>query len=267
MLPFLQTLNLEGARESLLAKDDLTEAERTWLRGIQSRVHKKERSYLENGGEHYLQVGLSAVRCIEAALAESKIDPPNSLLDFPCGFGRVLRFLKAAYPDASIQAAELDSTAVKFCNTVFKVSTYLSRMDLTRLQLNESFDLVWCGSLVTHFDHFQIRELLAFFSNHLNPGGLCVFTSHGKTVAELLESGRIHYSLKQEQINSVLKQYQSTGMGFTEYEPSRNGYGISLTSDEKIRQLASEAGNWECQLHIPAGWDNHQDVYSFCKHA
>ena len=266
MTSFLKPLNLDNARQALMIQDALNERERKWLLGIQTRVHKKEGNYLKNDADHYLQVGLSAIRCIETALAKSKNPEPSSILDFPCGFGRVLRVLKTAFPDASISAVDLDPRAVKFCTKVFRIGTFLSQTDLTKLNLNEIFDLIWCGSLVTHFDESQIRNLLSFFHRHLNEGGLCIFTSHGKSVEELLEAGRIHYSLNEFQVFSFLKEYRASGMGYSEYAPSRNGYGISLTSDEKIRQIASEAGNWECQLHIPAGWDNHQDVYSFCKH-
>ena len=39
----------------------------------------------------------------------------ESILDFGCGFGRVLRMLKAAYPEARLTAADVKREGVDFC--------------------------------------------------------------------------------------------------------------------------------------------------------
>jgi hypothetical protein len=45
--------------------------------------------------ERYLGVGNSALRCIRLALLAADRDDPRTILDLPCGYGRVLRTLQA----------------------------------------------------------------------------------------------------------------------------------------------------------------------------
>ncbi len=220
---------------------------------------------MADGGVHYLNVGLSAMKCILPSMESIGSNCPISILDFPCGYGRVMRFLKAAFPHAQIEGADLDKKAYRFCSRILGAKTMPSSQDFDRLELNNNYDLIWCGSLITHLDKDRIASLLRLFYRHLNRGGSCVFTSHGVRVEDLLSKGEINYSLTPDLVEKVIQGYHGTGAGFSEYNQSRDGYGISLTSDEVIRELAGKAGAWTCTYFKPAGWDHHQDVYSFRK--
>ena len=265
MIDFFKSNSLQSSIESLLDEASLDQNEKDWLSKLPRRIHKNESGYLTDGGLHYLKVGLSAMSCIQTAIQASQANPPHSILDFPCGYGRVMRFLKVAYPKACLEGADLDKKAIRFCRRYLDARTSLSQNDFDTLNLGNSFDLIWCGSLVTHLNKERIGSLLRFFHRHLNPGGVCVFTSHGIRVEQLLDQGEINYSLTPDRVQKVLDGYRETGAGFSEYNQSREGYGISLTSDVVVRQLANNAGDWTCTSFEPAGWDNHHDVYAFCK--
>jgi cyclopropane fatty-acyl-phospholipid synthase-like methyltransferase len=265
MLKFIKSPSLQAAVYNLLNQENYSPEKKTWLRQISTRVHKYESGYISDGGEHYLKVGLSAMKCIHEAMDSCGLTNPISILDFPCGYGRVMRFLKAAFPRAQIEGADLDKKANRFCSRIFGAKTLDSKPDLEELKLENKYDLIWCGSLVTHLEKERIATLLHFFFRHLNQGGICVFTSHGVRVEDLLARGEINYSLTPDLVEKVLKGYRESGAGFSEYNESREGYGISLTSDAVIRTLAAEAGDWSCVYFEPAGWDNHQDVYAFRK--
>ena len=265
MIEFFKSKTLQPAVVKLLKQNTNSKQEADWLRNLDPKVHKNESGYLNDEGEHYLKVGLSAMDCTQRSLESASSSSPKTILDFPCGYGRVMRFLRVAFPDAQIEGSDLDKKAIQFCSRVFGAKTTLSMQDFEVLQLNKTFDLIWCGSLVTHLDKQRIAALLRFFYRHLNPGGVCIFTSHGIRVEDLLARGEINYSLTPDRVERVLQGYRDLGIGFSEYNQSRDGYGISLTSDAIIRELANEAGQWSCVLFEPAGWDNHQDVYSFRK--
>ena len=49
------------------------------------------------GPEVYLRAGEEALRCVRLALLAAGKDRVDSLLDFGCAFGRVLRVLKAGF--------------------------------------------------------------------------------------------------------------------------------------------------------------------------
>jgi SAM-dependent methyltransferase len=73
--------------------------------------------------DHYLRVGLSALEAIEAGMFGAP--EPQTILDLPCGFGRVTRMLRARYPEAAITVCDLDRPGVDFSAATFgaRVST------------------------------------------------------------------------------------------------------------------------------------------------
>src|SRR5262249_5267499 len=103
---------------------------------------------------HYLVAGLSALRCIMLVLEYLRTDPASirSVLDLPSGGGRVLRFLRTGFPDATLVACDTNEALVEFCGKAFGARVTRSTPDINQLHLPGSFDLIWCGSLLTHFD-------------------------------------------------------------------------------------------------------------------
>ncbi len=58
--------------------------------------------------QHYFSVGRGALFLVQQALLAADNEAPGRILDFPCGHGRVLRWLRAKWPDAEISAADID---------------------------------------------------------------------------------------------------------------------------------------------------------------
>lgn len=99
---------------------------------------------------HYLSVGYSAMHIIVKALLANLRRPPRSVLDFPCGSGRVTRHLRAMFPDANIGACDLYGNHVDFCAAHFAATPFISRENVDELDLGAEWDLVFCGSLLSH---------------------------------------------------------------------------------------------------------------------
>ena len=55
---------------------------------------------------------------------------PNHILDFPSGYGRVLRWFKHEWPNAKITAVETDQIALDFCNSAFNADTILANAEM-----------------------------------------------------------------------------------------------------------------------------------------
>ncbi|HEY3320354.1 MAG TPA: class I SAM-dependent methyltransferase [Planctomycetota bacterium] len=260
-------VELPRARRKLLASPDLSESEKELLRNVSLTVSLHDQMYVVTRAEHYLSVGLSALRNIERALAaKGRGQPaaPAAILDFPCGHGRVLRFLRARFPETPITAVELDATALEFCRVTFGTNALASSTNFDALNMPERYGLIWCGSLATHIDENATAALLRFFYRQLLPGGTCVFTTHGLFSEELLRSGQARYGLTAQAEQSILSQYEKSGYGFAEYA-GQSGYGISLVRPERLKEIAASAGEWEQVLFAPRGWDHHQDVSAYHK--
>ena len=245
-------------QEALLASPALTPAENELLGRVASRISYKDEMY--NGdGAHYFKVGLSAIRCIEEALRAAQLANVQSILDLPCGYGRVLRFLAQRFPTARISACELMPEAVRYCAEHFDAVPLQSANDLNKLTLDTQFDLIWCGSLITHLEGWRTLDLLRFFARHLNVGGLVVFTTHGDYVAERVFEQADFYRLPRAAIPALVASYQQHGYGYLDY-PEAPGYGVSLTTPDWIRTQARAAGNLHEVYFRARGWDEHQDV-------
>jgi SAM-dependent methyltransferase len=230
---------------------------------VSLRLNPADSIYDRGEAYHYLSVGLSASRCISEAIRSCPQDPLiKTILDFPCGNGRVLRFLRAMFPEAMIYAAEIDKNALAFCERVFSATPLMSKARFTDLQIPQRFDLIWCGSLFTHIDETSAVELLRFFYSHLSPGGRCVFTTHGRLPTERIANRKESYGLTVENQEKVLRECKSTGYGYADYA-DQPGYGISLVSHERMVQLAQSVGSWRETIFLEHGWDEHQDVYCF----
>jgi hypothetical protein len=67
----------------------------------------------------YFAVGASGFECIERAMSRAGAGEPDSVIDVPSGFGRVLRFMRAAWPHAQITAVELQHDAATYCAQAF----------------------------------------------------------------------------------------------------------------------------------------------------
>jgi methylase of polypeptide subunit release factors len=108
----------------------------TLLGKVELHVHRSDTMYQPNAASHYLSVGLSASRCIREAIRSNRNECTiKTILDFPVGYGRVLRFLRSMFPGSDITAAEIDANALDFCRRTFSVTTLLSKTNLGDLSL------------------------------------------------------------------------------------------------------------------------------------
>src|SRR5687768_9851717 len=67
--------------------------------------------------DSYFEAGSRALRCIRLALVAAEHDSVTNVLDFACGGGRVLRYLKAAYPEAALTACDIYPQGVAFARS------------------------------------------------------------------------------------------------------------------------------------------------------
>ena len=208
----------------------------------------------DGGTDHYLQVGLSALNAIEAAL--HGVTTPHTILDLPCGFGRVTRVLRARYPAAALTVCDLDHAAVDFTTATFGARGVYSTPHFRDLQLEGRFDLIWVGSLLTHLPEHQTRQFLDFAARHMGPDSRLVLTSHGEHVATRLRS--MSYGLSDSAARGLIAQYLADGYGYRGYHGDP-AYGISLAARAWYETLLAGSA-LRLQSYHERGWDRHQDV-------
>ncbi|MGH2980152.1 MAG: class I SAM-dependent methyltransferase [Solirubrobacterales bacterium] len=203
---------------------------------------------LDRAKTGYLAAGLSALGAIRRAV-EMTGCAPTRILDFACGHGRVVRFLQAAFPAADITVSDIDPDAVAFCRETFGVRGFVSSEEPG--PADGCYDVIWCGSLLTHLDAERWPAWLAFFRDQLDPSGVLVFTTHGAHAAEEIRRA-------QGLPSATFASYDATGFGYSELS-GRRGYGDSLSALEWVRKTVEDA-SLRVIHNDERGWSDFQDV-------
>lgn len=223
--------------------------------------------------EHYFGVGQSALRCIRLAMLASGKGSVGTILDMGCGHGRVMRTLRAAFPAARITACDVIREGVDFCARTFGAIPVYSCEALEDVRIEGPFDLVWCGSVLTHLRCDRVTRLLGLFASRLAPGGVLVFSTHGRLVVERLRRGAQLYGLEEPARRELLGQYDQDGFGYGDYPESLRQslglahYGISAASPAWICAQIERLPAVRLVTCLERAWDNHQDVFGCVREA
>ncbi|MFJ4101455.1 class I SAM-dependent methyltransferase [Amycolatopsis japonica] len=235
------------------------------MAGVSTTIAEDDSMFAGNNTEHYMSVSRDALRAVLAALQVTGRPVPKRVLDFGCGYGRVMRSLRAAFPAAELIGCDMDQAALAGCAEAFGVRAVIGAPDVDDIEQVTEVDLLWCGSVLTHLDAPNWGPLLRYFSRALAPGGVAVVTTHGRRVAMRAEAGK-DYGLDARATDRVLAAYKACGFGYNDYA-GNDGYGISLSSPGWAVQRALEAPGLRLAGYDEAAWDRHQDVMVLVKDA
>jgi SAM-dependent methyltransferase len=208
--------------------------------------------------EVYYRFGLTALAYIKLALRAAGQREPKTILDLPSGYGRVLRMLKAAFADARITACDIDRPAVDYCVSKFGAVPCYSTEEPEKIDLPAGFDLIWCGSLLTHLDVDRWRGFLALFEQQLSANGVAIFTVNGRTIADDIRSGKRKFGIGDHR--RLLRRYARGGFGFEPYTHSAGGYGISLSSPSFVWKGLEQHPGLKLLMYTEGGWNGRQDT-------
>lgn len=215
-----------------------------------------------NAAEHYLSVGRSAIDIIAQAMIAAGRTHFGSVLDLPCGGGRVTRHLRAFLPESSLFVAELDPELQAFTAEAFD-AVPVSFDPLFAAQPLVAFDLIFVGSLLTHFSRDQIFSALNWFIESLTPNGILVVTTHGRRAGEGIAEQPEQYGPTPDTTwSDVAESYHRTGFGYAEQARSQisGAYGVSLCQPSWLLHHIETDARVRILSFQEAGWDHHQDV-------
>lgn len=214
--------------------------------------------------EGYLATGRSALRAVRLAQLAAGVGDFTSILDLPSGHGRVLRWLKAAYPEARLTASDLLTEGVDFCAETFGAEPVYSSPSPPADMFSEKFDLIWVGSLFTHLDAAQWDHFIQLFYDLLLPNGIAVVSTHGELVAERMRRGHL-YGYPEQSVLRALRTYSHAEFAFLEEDPTRIEYGITLSTPAWVVDRFLRQSNFRLVMFTEALWANHQDVIAVMK--
>ncbi|HVX51514.1 MAG TPA: class I SAM-dependent methyltransferase [Chitinophagaceae bacterium] len=235
--------------------------------GLNGKISYKDAMF--DNITHYIAVGESAMVNIENALKASgkTFASLNEVLDIPSGHGRVLRLLVTKVPPERVTACDIDEDGINFCKKEFGCKKMLSSADISTIQFPVNYSLIWVGSLFTHLDKKAFSDLLVLLFNALEPGGVLVFTTHGKYSVEIFEKywlAEKSAPVSNEQLQKELEK--TNGFYFAPYANSKD-YGISVSLKPYVINLIETLFQNKAKvvMYKERGWDDHQDVFAIQK--
>jgi SAM-dependent methyltransferase len=235
--------------------------------GIPGRVHFNDFMFRNGSPEEvasYAERALNVLANVEASLgaAGRSFDDIERWLDFGCGYGRVVRFLVERVPSERVYASDVVREGVDFCSAEFGVHPVYSDTDLDHLRFG-SFDFIYAISVITHLNERNSTAMLRLLGESLDPGGIALFTTHGRWSLDHLGTYGSEYEQMQDEI---ARRVEERGMAFLSY-PFLPGddYGMAWHSREYIERTMAELHGERMRLLVfePHGLDGHQDVFAF----
>jgi 2-polyprenyl-3-methyl-5-hydroxy-6-metoxy-1,4-benzoquinol methylase len=208
----------------------------------------------------YFQIGREALALVQQACALAGCTKIDAILDLPCGHGRVARWLRTAYPSARLAVSDTQAPGVDFCREQLNADGVTASVDGGHwAALPGPYDIIWCGSLLTHFGLEQWRVHLRRFAERLSPHGVLIFTTHGRLALDKLQTGEKDYGLPQAEVTRLCTSTTATGFGYVDY-PDCRGYGISVSLPPRIGELIATETELRIVTVYESAWDRHQDV-------
>ncbi len=203
----------------------------------------------------YLQAGHSALWNIARALAGAGMAAPETILDLPCGTGRVTRALRAAWPAAQLVAADVSEPAINFCAGNFaaepwRLETYTQ---LGAAAHEDRYDLIWSSSLLSQIPPVQIGRCLSSLLALLRPNGVLVAGYHGRDSANRFRSSA------DPGLRGLAESLAKSGTGFHAREDG-SGLGVAVLSPQWLAaSITLHRGAMLLSLS-ERGWLDHVDV-------
>lgn len=220
--------------------------------------------------QHYFDVGANALEIVVQALMAGHRAPPQRILDFPSGSGRVTRHLRAMFPEAEIGACDLYPQHVDFCTTHFGTTPLPSKENLDKLDVGQ-WDLVFCGSLLTHLPERLFWPTIRFIARSLTPTGIAVVTLEGRHALHIQDHK--WKFIEDDLFDIARRQYHAKGFGFVDYNPAfraaafhnQASYGITLVNPSWLMAGLQKIDDIRIMSFAERCWDDHQDVLVFGK--
>lgn len=214
----------------------------------------------------YFRTGETAANRIEEALEITEMPrrQVRRIMDFASGYGRVLRHIRARFPDTEIIAADIEPGAIEFCAETFGAIPLKSDIDFA-ISLQTKVDIVWVGSLFTHLDSEKWKILIKLFEKSIRKGGLLLFSTAGSFVFESF-SEQAPGGVEVSDVQRMQEDFKNYGFAFGRYKKSvlrpdsPPELGRTLVTQEWVRAFLTNT-KFELIHTFERGYGNRQDVY------
>lgn len=177
-----------------------------------------------------------------------KTCPAPRILDFACGYGRLLNLLIHSVPPERIWASDIQPAAVSFAVEQFGVHGLQSSARPEDFEPGERFDLIWVASLFSHLPPGLFQRWLKRLAELLSPDGIMLFTVHDQALLpadmEIPDSGILY-----------IEGSENADLG-------TDIYGTTFVTEAYVRAAVSDVlGDRHSCMRLPRLINYEQDAY------
>jgi hypothetical protein len=240
-------------------------------RGVINLLDPEDKEFNFNADyaqKHYISVGADALRIVLAVLCANLRQPPKTILDFPSGSGRVTRHFRSFFPESRIVACDLYDYHIDFCKKTLNVETLLSKENIDEIDFGEKFDLIFCGSLLTHLPKDLFLKVIRLLGSSLGDSGIAVVTLQGRH-SQFIQKNKWKY-LADDLFDIAAEQVNGAGFGYVDYDRGfksifnqQASYGIALVKPSWVMEEIQKIKGVRLLSYTERHWDDHQDVVVF----
>jgi hypothetical protein len=239
---------------------DFMDLGRIWVNYLNTDVNRTihpSDDMWHSGNEWYWSLGRSCVECVLRGLSTTKLPRVGTALEVACNYGRSGRHLRAAFPEAEIWFNDIHEGA-EFCAREFGGHPLRVDLEMTKVPLPKC-DVIWIGSLFTHFTEAKTRSWLNYLSSQLSDEGIIVATFHGR------KSAKIFLNQFKELVEATWPVAESQGWGYVPYDKADPEWGFSMNTAVKLAEIAGGVPGMRIGDLTEAGWDGNHDVLTLVK--
>jgi hypothetical protein len=209
----------------------------------------------------YFRAGLTAARTFGQLLRAWRFpagERPLRVLDFACGWGRVTRFLTAAFPDLELTVSDISPRAVKFQREVLGLKGFVSATRPEELMIPDEvlpdggFDAVLAGSLFTHLPEGTFDPWLRRLFELVAPGGVLAVSTHPEE--RLPEGFSMPSSGLFYESASEIPDLDTADYGRTWVTPERMERAIAAATGEAATDGVTHRRYRRCLWHLQDLW-------------
>lgn len=230
-----------------------------WLNDLDSlepnrNVSPRDEMVTPGAEEDYFTIGRRAVDLMLFALRLCGRQSYHEVLDLPCGHGRVMRWLQARFPHAHLTGCDLNRDGVDFCRDQFGAVSMYSQTDLAALPFDRQFDLVWCGSLLTHLPINAAVAALEALIKWTIEDGIIVFSTQGRYLASVLARGEGDFADNTDTV-ALLENFHRDGVAYQPYYDDLAGsYGLTLMAPEWLTGVLQRHPEVILRAYLEQAW-------------
>jgi SAM-dependent methyltransferase len=219
------------------------------------KIHALDTMFEIGKAEEYFKIGRRAYEICAPLISDKGKD--IRVLDFPSGYGRVLRYFRNEHPAAVIFACELDSRMLDFVSNQFDAIPIQSK-DNFDIELPGNLDLIFMGSLLTHLSEHQWEKIFNLIEPCIKVGGHIVFTTHGRLHFKMASEGHAIFGDLIDVVQ-LFHDAKFSGFAYAPYDFSWPSFGLSLSSPDWIMKKITKWPNLKVHSFSEASWG--QDVW------